>query len=207
MAKYPALSFPKHNTPSPQQWKGLHLHQNGNPALTTLLTKGIQPNRRNHNSRSTSPIPLPQTTAITCLSDPAPKNQLATLSQDQQAKRARQRQDTLPGTRKRTRSQTKSQQHTPLTQIIDTVALSSQIVIQPTENPANSQSNKRTTRLQITSHKPPCNTSAHTNNHSSHPAYQFHQPDNLQGTQQPNLWDCRPPSTIITAQTPKEKKM
>ena len=105
MAKYPALSFPKHNTPSPQQWKGLHLHQNGNPALTTLLTKGIQPNRRNHNSRSTSPIPLPQTTAITCLSDPAPKNQLATLSQDQQAKRARQRQDTLPGTRKRTRSQ------------------------------------------------------------------------------------------------------
>jgi hypothetical protein len=71
--------------------------------------------KRNHNSISTSPIPLPQTTAITCLSDPTPTNHLATLSQDQQAKRARQTQDTLPGTRKRTRSQTESQQHTPLT--------------------------------------------------------------------------------------------
>ena len=85
--------------------------------------------RRNHNSISTFPIPLPQTTAITCLSDPAPTDQLATLSQDKQAKRARHTQDTLPGTRKRTRSQTESQQHTPPTQIIDTVALSSQIVI------------------------------------------------------------------------------
>ena len=82
--------------------------------------------KRNHNSISTSPIPLPQTTAITCLSDPAPTNQLATLSQDQQAKRARHTQDTLPGTRKRTRSsQTECQQHTPLTQIIDAVALNS----------------------------------------------------------------------------------
>ena len=85
--------------------------------------------KRNHNSISTSPIPLPQTTAITCLSDPAPTNQLATLSQDQQAKRTRHTQDTLPSTRKRTRSQTESQQHTPLTQIIDTVALNSQIVL------------------------------------------------------------------------------
>jgi len=85
--------------------------------------------KRNHNSISTSPIPLPQTAAITCLSDPAPTNQLATLSQDQQAKRARH---TLPGTRKRTRSQTESQQHTPLTQILDTVALNSQILMQPT---------------------------------------------------------------------------
>ena len=108
--------------------------------------------KRNHNSISTSPIPLPQTTAITCLSDPAPANQLATLSQDQQAKRARHTQDTLPGTRKRTRSQTESQQHTPLTQILDIVALNSQIVIQPTEQLTNSQPNKRTTRSQITSH-------------------------------------------------------
>ena len=71
--------------------------------------------KRNHNSISTSPIPLPQATAITCLSEPAPTDQLATLSQDQQAKRARHTQDALPGTRKRTRSQTESQQHTPLT--------------------------------------------------------------------------------------------
>ena len=58
----------------------------------------------------------------------------------------------LPGTRKRTRSQTESQQHTPLSQILDTVALNSQILIQPTEQPTNSQPNKRTTRSQITSH-------------------------------------------------------
>ena len=82
--------------------------------------------KRNHNSISTSPIPLPQTTAITCLSDPAPTNQLATLSQDKQAKRARHTQDTLP-VPERGHSQTESQQHTPLTQIIDTVALNSQI--------------------------------------------------------------------------------
>ena len=108
--------------------------------------------KRNYDPISTSPIPLPQTTAITC-SDPAPTNQLGTLSQDKQAKRARHTQDTLPGTRKRTRSQTKSQKHTPLTQIIDTVALNSQIVIQPTElQPTSSQPNKRTTRSQITSH-------------------------------------------------------
>ena len=50
------------------------------------------------------------------------------------------------------RSQTESQQHTPLTQILDNVALNSQIVIQPTEQPINSQPNKRTTRSQITSH-------------------------------------------------------
>ena len=63
-------------------------------------------------------------------------------------------QDALPGTRnKRTRSQTESQQHTPLTHTIDTVALNSQIVIQPTElQPTNSQPNKRPTRSQITSH-------------------------------------------------------
>jgi len=110
--------------------------------------------KRNHNSISTSPIPLPHTTAIIiCLSEPAPTNQLATLSQDQQAKRAWHTQDTLPGTRNRTRSETESQKHTPLTQIIDTVALSSQIVIQPTElQLTNSQPNKRTTRSQITSH-------------------------------------------------------
>jgi len=35
--------------------------------------------KRSHNSISTSPIPLPQTTAITCLSEPAATNQLATL--------------------------------------------------------------------------------------------------------------------------------
>ena len=63
--------------------------------------------KRNHDSISTSPTPLPQTAAITCLSDPAPTNQLATLSQDRQAKRARHTQDTLPGTRKGTRSQQK----------------------------------------------------------------------------------------------------
>jgi len=105
--------------------------------------------KRNHNSFISSlPIPLPQTTAITCLSDPTPTNHLATLSQDKQAKRARHTQDTLPGTRKRTRSQTESQQHTPLTQIIDTVALNSQIAFQPTEQPTHSQPNKRTTRSQ-----------------------------------------------------------
>jgi len=108
--------------------------------------------KRNHNSISTSPIPLPQTTAITCLSDPTPTNQLATLSQDKQTKRARPTQDTLPGTRKRTRSQTESQQHTPLPQFIDTVALSSRFVFQPTEQPTHNQPNKRTTRSPITSH-------------------------------------------------------
>jgi len=108
--------------------------------------------KRNYNYISTSPIPLPQTIAISCLSDPAPTNQLATLSQDQQAKRTRHTQDTLPSTRKRTCSQTESQQHSPLTQIIDIVALSSQIVIQPTEQSTNSQPNKCTTRSQITSH-------------------------------------------------------
>ena len=121
--------------------------------------------KRNHNSISTSPIPLPQTTAITCLSDPAPTNQLATLSQDKQAKRARHTQDTLP-VPERGHSQTESQQHTPLTQIIDTVALNSQIVIQPTElQPTNSQPNKRTTRSQITSHNHHATqASIHTNN-------------------------------------------
>jgi hypothetical protein len=74
------------------------------------------------------------------------------LSQDQQAKRARHTQDTLPGTRKRTCSQTESQQHTPLTRILDAVALNSQILIQPNEQPTNRQPNKRTTRSQITSH-------------------------------------------------------
>jgi len=71
--------------------------------------------KRNRNSISTSPIPLPQTTAITCLSDPIPTNHLDTLSQDKQAKHARHTQDTLPGTRKRTGSQPVRQQHTPLT--------------------------------------------------------------------------------------------
>jgi len=109
--------------------------------------------KRNHDSISTSPIPLPQTTAIiTCLSEPAPTNQLATLSPDQQAKRAWHTQDTLPGTRKRTGSQPVRQQHTPLTQILDTVALNSQILIQPNEQPTNSQPNKRTTRSQHISH-------------------------------------------------------
>jgi hypothetical protein len=51
------------------------------------------------------------------------------------------------------RGHTKSQQHTPLTEIIDTVASNSQIIIQPTElQPTNCQPNKRTTRSQITSH-------------------------------------------------------
>jgi len=78
--------------------------------------------KRNRNSISISPILLPQTRAISCLSGPTPTNQLATLSQDKRAKRAQHTQDTLPDTRKRTRSQTESQQHTPLTQIIGTVA-------------------------------------------------------------------------------------
>jgi len=143
--------------------------------------------KRNHDSISTSPIPLPQTTAITCLSDPAPTNQLATLSQDKQAKRARHTQDTLPGTRKRTRCQTESQQHyTPLTQIIDTVALNSQIVIQPTEQLTNSQPNKCTTCSQITSH----------NHHATQAFIQIITPPTQQiniinpttyHTQQPNL--------------------
>jgi len=108
--------------------------------------------KRNHNSISTSPIPLPQTTAIACLSNPTPTNHLATLSQDKLAKRAQHIQDTLPGTRKRTRSQTEIQQHMPLTQSIGTVALNSQTAFQPTEKPTHSQPNKRTTRSQITSH-------------------------------------------------------
>ena len=180
--------------------------------------------KRNYDPISTSPIPLPQTTAITCLSEPAPTNQLATLSQDQQAKRARHTQDALPGTRKRTRSQTESQKHTPLTQIIDTVALNSQIEIQPTElQPTNSQPNKHTTRSQITSrnHQPTelnLQTVSQTNAPHAHkslatttmqhkrshtlsllpPSISVHQPNNLPGTQQPNLWNCRPPSNIIT---------
>jgi hypothetical protein len=157
MATYPALSFPKHNTPSPQRWKGLHLRHKWKPRAHNATHKGDPTKQKGTTTLSTSPIPLPQTTAITCLSEPAPTNQLATLSQDQQAKRARHTQDALPGTRKRTRSQTESQQHTPLTQIIDTVALNSQIVIQPTElQPTNSQPNKHTTRSQITSrnHQP-----------------------------------------------------
>jgi len=165
--------------------------------------------KRNHNSISTSPIPLPQTTATTCLSDPAPTNQLATHSQDQQAKRTRHTQDILPSTRNRTRSQTESQKHTPLTQIIDTVALNSQIVIQPTEQPTNSQPNKRTTRSQITSHNHHATQAfTQTTTPPTQHIYQYHhQPDSLPDKQQPNLWNFRPPSIIITAQTPKEKKM
>jgi len=45
-ATYPALSFPKHNTLSPQRWKGFRLTTDRNPALTTLLTKGIQSNKK-----------------------------------------------------------------------------------------------------------------------------------------------------------------
>jgi hypothetical protein len=109
--------------------------------------------KNNHNSISTSPIPLPQTTVISFLSNPTHTNQLATLSQDKPAKRARQTQDTLPGTtRKRTRSQTESQQHTSLTQIQDTIAFDSQLAAQPTEQPTNSQPNNCTTRSQITCH-------------------------------------------------------
>ena len=115
MATYPALSFPKHNTPSPQRWKGLHLRHKWKPRAHNATHKGDPTKQKGTTTLSTSPIPLPQTTAITCLSEPAPTNQLATLSQDQQAKRARHTQDALPGTRKRTRSQTESQQHTPLT--------------------------------------------------------------------------------------------
>ena len=112
-------------------------------------------------------------------------HQLATLSQDQPAKRARQTKDNLPGTRKRARSQTESQQHTPLTQIIDTVALNSQIVIRPTEQPTNSQPNKRTTCSQITSHN------HHATQAFTHiitpPTQHISQPNYLPGTQQPNL--------------------
>jgi len=31
MTTYPSLSFPKHNTPSPQRWKGLHPHHERKP--------------------------------------------------------------------------------------------------------------------------------------------------------------------------------
>ena len=147
----PNTIIPRHN-----RGRAPTFTTNGNPALTTLLTKGIQPNKKEpqlyKHIANTTATQYYCSTAITCLSDPTPTNHLATLSQDKQAKRARHTQDTLPGTRKRTRSQTESQQHTPLTQIIDTVALSSQIVIQPTEQPTNIQPNKRTTRSQITSH-------------------------------------------------------
>ena len=152
VATYPALSFPKHNTPSPQRWKGLLLHHERKPR-TYKATQNNQSNKNdNHSFIRISLLPLPQTAAITCLFDPTPTNHLATLSQDKQAKRARHTQDTLPGTRKRTCSQTESQQHTPLTQILDTVALNSQILIQPNEQPTNSQPNKRTTRSQHISH-------------------------------------------------------
>jgi len=134
MATYPALSFPKHNTPLPLRWKCLHFHHKRKPRAHKGYLSNLR--KRNHNSISTSPIPLPQTTAIACLSDPTPTNHLDTLSQDKQAKRVRHLQDTLPGTRKRTRSQTESQRHTPLTQILDIVALNSQIAIHPTEQSA-----------------------------------------------------------------------
>ena len=163
--------------------------------------------KRNHNSISTSPIPLPQTTAITCLSDPTPTNQLATLSQDKQTKRARPTQDTLPGTRKRTRSQTESQQHTPLPQFIDTVALSSRFVFQPTEQPTHNQPNKRTTRSPITSH----------NHHATQAFTQIITPPTqriniinpitYQVHNNPTSEIADHPAPSITTQTPKEKKM
>jgi len=126
--------------------------QTGTPRSQRYSQRVSNQTKRNNDFISTSPIPLPQTTAITRLSDLAPTNQLATLSQDKQAKRARHTQYTLPDTRKKTRSQTESQQHTPLTQILDIVAFNSQIVIQPTEQLVYSQPNKRTTHSQITSH-------------------------------------------------------
>jgi hypothetical protein len=47
MATYPALSFPpKHNTPSPNGGRASTFTTNGNPTLTTLLTKDIQPNKK-----------------------------------------------------------------------------------------------------------------------------------------------------------------
>jgi hypothetical protein len=41
MATYPALSFPKHNS-----GRASTFTTNGNPTLTTLLTKDIQPNKK-----------------------------------------------------------------------------------------------------------------------------------------------------------------
>ena len=108
--------------------------------------------KRNHNSISTSPIPLPQTTAITCLSEPTPTNQLVTLSQDQQAKRVRHTQDVLPGTRKRTRSQTESQQHTPLTRF-------------PLCNPKRHGYNQRHLTCRASSYSSCSHTRLHTYSH------------------------------------------
>ena len=38
MATYPALSFPKHNTPSPHRWKGLHLPKQ---VISPKMVKGL----------------------------------------------------------------------------------------------------------------------------------------------------------------------
>ena len=40
MAIYPALGFSNHNTPSPQRWKGLHLHHKQNPRAHNTTHKG-----------------------------------------------------------------------------------------------------------------------------------------------------------------------
>ena len=46
MTTYPALSFPKHNTPRHNGGRASTFTTNGNPALAMLLTKGIQPNKK-----------------------------------------------------------------------------------------------------------------------------------------------------------------
>jgi len=40
MATDPAMSFPKRNTPSPQLWKGLHLHHERKPRAHNATHKG-----------------------------------------------------------------------------------------------------------------------------------------------------------------------
>ena len=53
MATYPALSFPKHNTPSPQRWKGLHLHHKRKPCAQQRYSQRVSNQaKRNHNSIS-----------------------------------------------------------------------------------------------------------------------------------------------------------
>ena len=142
----PNTTLPRHN-----DWRASTFTTNGNPALTTLLTKSIQPN--NKEPQLYKHIPNTTATFYSYYSPLWPCTHKQTyyppLKTNQQSAHGRHK--LSPG-RKRTRCQTERQQHTPLTQILDIVALDSQIVIQPTEQPTNSHPNKSITRSQITSH-------------------------------------------------------
>ena len=84
--------------------------------------------------------------------------------------------------------------HTPLTQILDIIALNLQIVIQPTEQLTVSQTNAPHARKSLAT-----TTMQHKHSHRLSllpPSKSIHQPNNLPGTQQPNLWDCRPPKGV-----------